>query len=182
MAMATPSWQDRHDTIREALQARSVERLSATFRSAATLLEHSEQRLATRPIQAQLAMAQNTLRLKLGRLLDISLVIAWSADGIPPTRDPNPFRAAANPALVDLRQASLQVQDFKSVKVLQKSAGSLVEVVKSRLDGRVYVLKSLVKGFARRNAAIQTPINETKLLQRQQDGSDSTEQGHPSSY
>ncbi|KAJ1023106.1 hypothetical protein NDA16_003259 [Ustilago loliicola] len=63
----------------------------------------------------------------------------------------------------------MQVQDFKTIKVLQKSAGSLVEVVKSRFDGRVYVLKSLVKGFARRNAAIQTPINETKLLQRPSD-------------
>ncbi|SPO29548.1 related to Serine/threonine-protein kinase CBK1 [Ustilago trichophora] len=176
MTSESPPWQDRHDTIREALQTRSVRAALRDFQishsSVSSLCAASTSDSNTTKSDADIST------LSLGKLLDISLVIAWSADGLSPSKDPNPFRAAAAPSLLYLRQASLQVQDFKTIKVLQKSAGSLVEVVKNRLDGRVYVLKSLVKGFARRNAAIQTPINETKLLQRQSSDSTTTSDGH----
>ncbi|PWY97689.1 kinase-like protein [Testicularia cyperi] len=111
---------------------------------------------------------------RLDELLDIALTIAWSCDGLQPHLDPNPLRAAAVSAIASICKATLQVHDFKTVRVLQKGAGSLVEVVRCRIDGQIYVLKSLVKGFARRNAAIQTPINEARLLQRP---SDSEEHG-----
>ena len=167
MTAETPSWQDRHDTIRQALYTKSVRAALRDFHISNSSV-HSLCDTLTNDSDASRSDAEIS-PLSLGRLLDIGLVIAWSADGLSPSKDPNPFRAAAGPSLQCLRQASLQVQDFKTIKVLQKSAGSLVEVVKNRLDGRVYVLKSLVKGFARRNAAIQTPIHETKLLQRQPD-------------
>ncbi|GAC92899.1 hypothetical protein PHSY_000458 [Pseudozyma hubeiensis SY62] len=162
------SWQDRHDTIRHVLQSRRVRAALRDFHISHTGVgSASSSSLATLQDADDGTSHGEINPQTLGRLLDIGLIVAWSADGLPSTKDPNPFRAAATPSLHSLRQASLQVQDFKTIKVLQKSAGSLVEVVKNRLDGRVYVLKSLVKGFARRNAAIQTPINETKLLQRQ---------------
>lgn len=172
MTAASPSWQDRYDTIRAVLQSRKVRAALRDFH-----ISHSS--VATKhPAIAHDAETSKCDDLSdpssLAKLLDISLVVAWSADRLSPSRDPNPFRAAASPSLQLLRHASLQVQDFKTVKVLQKSAGSLVEVVKNRLDGRVYVLKSLVKGFARRNAAIQTPINETRLLQRLPHSSNTT--------
>lgn len=169
MAADSPSWQERHDTIRQVLQTKAVRAALRDFQISSATTRH----LRTASNDASYTSSNETdlSALALGKLLDISLVIAWSADGLAPSKDPNPFRAAAAPSLLHLRHSSLQVQDFKSIKVLQKSAGSLVEVVKNRLDGRVYVLKSLVKGFARRNAAIQTPINETKLLQRESQSS-----------
>ncbi|SJX64148.1 related to Serine/threonine-protein kinase CBK1 [Sporisorium reilianum f. sp. reilianum] len=158
MTLDSPSWQQRHDTIRDVLQSKPVRAAARDFQ-----ISHS----SLRSNDSDTSKSDDAISpLSLGKLLDISLVITWSAHGLSPSRDPNPFRAAAGPSLQHLRQASLQAHDFKTIKVLQKSAGSLVEVVKNRLDGRVYVLKSLVKGFARRNAAIQTPINETRLLQR----------------
>ncbi|CDR88706.1 related to Serine/threonine-protein kinase CBK1 [Sporisorium scitamineum] len=158
MTLDSPSWQQRHDTIRDVLQSKSVRAAARDFQ-----ISHS----SIRSNCSDTSKSDGDFSpLSLGKLLDISLVIAWSAHGLSPSKDPNPFRTAACPSLQNLRQASLQAHDFKTIKVLQKSAGSLVEVVKNRIDGRVYVLKSLVKGFARRNAAIQTPINETKLLQR----------------
>ncbi|TKY89551.1 hypothetical protein EX895_001336 [Sporisorium graminicola] len=161
MTLDHSSWQQRHDTIRQVLQTRAVKAAIRDFQ-----ISHS----SIRSDDSDTSKSGGDISpLSLGRLLDISLVIAWSAHGLAPTKDSNPFRAAACSSLQHLRQASLQAHDFKTIKVLQKSAGSLVEVVKNRLDGRVYVLKSLVKGFARRNAAIQTPINETKLLQRNSD-------------
>ncbi|SPO28319.1 related to Serine/threonine-protein kinase CBK1 [Ustilago trichophora] len=176
MTSESPPWQDRHDSIREVLQTKGVRAALRDFQishsSVSSLCATSTNGSNTTKSDADISTSS------LGTLLDISLVIAWSADGLPPSKDPNPFRAAAAPSLLYLRQASLQVQDFKTIKVLQKSAGSLVEVVKNRLDGRVYVLKSLVKGFARRNAAIQTPINETKLLQRQSSDSATTSGSH----
>ncbi|KAJ9474096.1 putative Serine/threonine-protein kinase CBK1 (putative) [Pseudozyma hubeiensis] len=162
------SWQDRYDTIRHVLQSRRVQAALRDFQISHTGVGSARSSSLATLRDADDGHSHGEINPQtLGRLLDIGLVVAWSADGLPSTKDPNPFRAAATPSLHSLRQASLQVQDFKTIKVLQKSAGSLVEVVKNRLDGRVYVLKSLVKGFARRNAAIQTPINETKLLQRQ---------------
>ncbi|UTT89497.1 hypothetical protein NDA17_002524 [Ustilago hordei] len=162
----SPSWQERHDTILHVLQTTSVRAALCDFK-----ITHASVRKLCHvaPDKSNTNKSPSDITpTSLGELLDIALVIAWSAHGLAVTRDPNPFRAAAaaSSSLLHLPTASLQVQDFKTVKVLQKSAGSLVEVVKSRLDGRVYVLKSLVKRFARRNAAIQTPINETKLLQR----------------
>ncbi|SNX85843.1 related to Serine/threonine-protein kinase CBK1 [Melanopsichium pennsylvanicum] len=166
MSTDSPSWQHRYDTIREALQTRSVRAALRDFE-----ISHSSVTslcaLSTDESDSSNDHVSHISSPLLGKLLDISLIIAWSADGLVPSKDPNSFRAAAVPSLSYLRHASLQVQDFKTVKVLQKSAGSLVEVVKNRLDGKVYVLKSLIKGFARRNAAVQTPINETRLLQRQ---------------
>lgn len=167
MTSESPSWQQRHDTIRDVLQTRSVRAALRDFQISHTSVRKLSD--ATTDESETSKSGTDLTPAALGKLLDISLVIAWSAHGLTVSRDPNPFRAAAGPSLLHLRAASLQVQDFKTVKVLQKSAASLVEVVKSRLDGRVYVLKSLVKGFARRNAAIQTPINETKLLQRSSD-------------
>lgn len=165
MSPTSPPWQDRHDTIREALRSTSVKAALRDFQISRSIGQNLCT-TATSEADGTTGDAE-TSPLLLSKLLDISLSIAWSAVGLSPTKDANPFRAAASPSLFSLRQASLQVSDFKTLKVLQKSAGSLVEVVKNRLDGRVYVLKSLVKGFARRNAAIQTPINETKLLQTQ---------------
>ena len=173
MMSDSPSWQQRHDTIRDVLDSIEVRAAARDFQISHTSLRSTR----TRHSDTSKSDDGHASSTSLGKLLDISLVIAWSANGLSPSRDPNPFRAAACPSLQRLRQASLQTQDFKTIKVLQKSAASLVEVVKNRLDGRVYVLKSLVKGFARRNAAIQTPINETKLLQRQSHGLTTTSPG-----
>uniref|UniRef100_V5E2W1 Protein kinase n=1 Tax=Kalmanozyma brasiliensis (strain GHG001) TaxID=1365824 RepID=V5E2W1_KALBG len=171
MTESPPPWPERHDTIRQVLQTKRVRAALRDFQ-----ISHSSVRSIGASLQdADAGKSQDDIASpSIDRLLDISLIIAWSAQGLLPDKDPNPFRASASSSLQHLRQASLAVQDFKSVKVLQKSAGSLVEVVKNRLDGRIYVLKSLVKGFARRNAAIQTPINETKLLQRQSNKHDTT--------
>ncbi|GAK68062.1 uncharacterized protein PAN0_035d6294 [Moesziomyces antarcticus] len=182
MAPDSPCWQQRHDSIRHILQTRSVKAALRDFQFSLNNLDNirsiSDASDASQADPSSSSHVHASSAATLGRFLDISLVISWSADGLAASTDPNPFRIAAAPTLRDLRSLSLQVQDFKSIKVLQKSAGSLVEVVKSRLDGRVYVLKSLVKGFARRNAAIQTPINESKLLQRQPHSSLESHQHH----
>ncbi|KAK0550687.1 hypothetical protein OC861_003264 [Tilletia horrida] len=81
-----------------------------------------------------------------------------------PDLDPNPIRRAAIPILGSLPSLMLTERDFIPLNNLQRSRAGIVEVVRCRLDRKLYVLKSMVKALARREPHRSSPLTERKLL------------------
>ncbi|KAE8230115.1 hypothetical protein CF326_g4891 [Tilletia indica] len=78
--------------------------------------------------------------------------------------DPNPFRRAVIPVLRSLPTLILTERDFIPLNNLQRSRAGIVEVVRCRLDRKLYVLKSMIKGVARREPHRTSPMTEKELL------------------
>ncbi|KAN0061284.1 hypothetical protein ACQY0O_006130 [Thecaphora frezii] len=164
------SWAARHDGILIALKAPAVSK------ALSDLELHCRHRIPrfddSQDVQQQQEQGDGDSSSKkphdsprrLGRELDLALAVLWSSNGIPTGNDPNPFRSAALPHVKTLTRLNFTIDDFKSLKTLQRSSGSFVEVVRCKLDRQLYVLKTIVKGFAKRNAAIQSPTCETVFL------------------
>ncbi|EPQ31424.1 uncharacterized protein PFL1_00759 [Pseudozyma flocculosa PF-1] len=176
------SWAARHDAIVISLRAPAVARAlsdlelqSGTRVPRTHATAHDPDRLDSAKDASQLQ--KYTAPHRLGRELDLALAILWSSSGIPHGKDANPFRAAALPHIKTLPRLSFSIDDFKSLKTLQRSSGSFVEVVRCKLDRQLYVLKTIVKGFAKRNAAIQSPACETLFLAKKQPGAASSDDG-----
>ncbi|KAK0535226.1 hypothetical protein OC835_002420 [Tilletia horrida] len=83
---------------------------------------------------------------------------------IQPGVDPNPLRRAIVPALRALPTLMLTERDFIPLNNLQRSRAGIVEVVRCRLDRKLYVLKSMLKGVARREPHRTSPMTEKNLL------------------
>lgn len=96
--------------------------------------------------------------------LDRALAILWSScvtfkgiRGSAECRD-------ALPHLRELAQCMLCEKDFVSMTTLQRSATGAVEVVRCKLDRQLYVLKSALKGVARRESTRFSPVFEGAIL------------------
>jgi len=74
--------------------------------------------------------------------------------------DPNPLRRAALPILNSLSTLMLTERDFIPLNNLQRSRAGIVEVVRCRLNRKLYVLKSILKGVARREPHRTSPMTE----------------------
>ncbi|CAD6978796.1 unnamed protein product [Tilletia controversa] len=78
--------------------------------------------------------------------------------------DPNSFRNTIIPVLRSLPTLILTERDFIPLNNLQRSRAGIVEVVRCRLDRKLYVLKSMLKGVARREPHRTSPMTEKDLL------------------
>ncbi|WFC99256.1 hypothetical protein MYAM1_002000 [Malassezia yamatoensis] len=67
-----------------------------------------------------------------------------------------------------MQQYVLGERDFTSLSTLQHSATGTVEVVRCKFDQRLYVMKSILKGVARREAYRFSPVFESRLLAHEQ--------------
>ncbi|CAO1628199.1 unnamed protein product [Parajaminaea phylloscopi] len=95
--------------------------------------------------------------------LDLALEALWSSSRLEQP-DRNQTRIQALPKLRQLSAAALSASDFPNVTSLQRSAAGHVEIVRSRFDRQLYVLKTVVKGLAKRERQRCNPSFEVQLL------------------
>lgn len=118
------------------------------------------------------------------REIDLALAVLWSAKPLRRSTDANAIRQAALPHLKQLPRAMMHDGDFSHVKTLQSAGTGVVDVVRCRHDRRVYILKSVVKGAARREPFRNVPKLEQEILQKatlevlEKEASDSTRDWH----
>jgi len=101
---------------------------------------------------------------RLGRELDCALALLWATDHVPRHIQLERTRAFVRTRLEDIQQASLQAADFASLCTLQHGATGTVEIVRCRMDRQLYVLKTVLKGIARREDFRFSPVYESQLL------------------
>ncbi|WFD30855.1 hypothetical protein MSPP1_001879 [Malassezia sp. CBS 17886] len=99
-----------------------------------------------------------------GAALDYALAILWTSQGIPRSVPAGQLCADARLSLAGLDEAGLTQHEFATLCTLQHGATGTVEVVRCRLDRQLYVLKSTLKGVARREACRLSPVFERQLL------------------
>lgn len=95
--------------------------------------------------------------------IDLALEALWSNARLE-HKDRNQTRVSALPQLRELSTSVLAPADFPSVTSIQRSAAGYVEIVRSRFNRQLYVLKTVVKGLARREGQRCNPVFEAKLL------------------
>ncbi|PWN22904.1 hypothetical protein BCV69DRAFT_100728 [Microstroma glucosiphilum] len=157
------SWPARHETIVECLGDDQVQSLIVTVAKEPTVasacararqLIKGKQR-ARDDEQDVVSAAEHSLA------LDLALASWWSQT--PETRKRFCSQAAQD-RLKDLTTAVPAPNDFPSVTSLQRSSAAYVEIVRSRFNRQLYVIKTVVKGLARRESNRCSPAFEAHLL------------------
>ncbi|WFD33376.1 hypothetical protein MCUN1_000189 [Malassezia cuniculi] len=153
MSKAGP-WGARHAQICADLNDPAVSRAVDAYSA------HAARECATaRLLRRHLALGGTTRAI--GARLDSALAILWSTRTQSSTAS---VRARALPALKTLARDTLSERDFGSLTTLQRGATGTVEVVRCRFDRRLYVLKSILKGAARREPYRLSPVFESAVL------------------
>lgn len=163
------SWSARHARIISALH--SSELIVAISPLATFTTQHAAF------VRVLLSQLRHNLReeSQMGHEMDCALALLWSS--LTPSRSISlspantstimsieRTRERARTHLDDVLRASLQPNDFSSQCTLQHGATGIVEVVRCRLDRKLYVLKSMLKGVVRREAYRFSPVYESQLL------------------
>lgn len=163
-AAATPgAWDARHAQICAPLRAPEVDAALAALAAHAAHAPAPDGACA-RLVQRQLPRDGEPQR-EDGFRLDTALALLWSAWRIPSgVADTNMLRQRALPQLEAVAHQALSERDFVSLSTLQRSATGVVEVVRCKFDRRLYVLKSVLKGVARREAYRNSPLLESAIL------------------
>lgn len=160
------AWSLRHARLCAALHASDVSAVVATLVEYASL--HAP---ALRVLKSQLPVGARDEG-RLGRELDCALALLWATGHVPRHVQLERTRAFVRPLLEDIQQASLQAADFSSQCTLQHGATGTVEIVRCRMNRQLYVLKTILKGIARREDFRFSPVFESQLLaQGSRDGS-----------
>ncbi|KDN52392.1 hypothetical protein K437DRAFT_18383 [Tilletiaria anomala UBC 951] len=168
--MVQSSWQDRHqqiDTIldeaavKQALCAFCVARKTVTDQS--STIQHDEGHAENNELTPTEATSSTFLG-KRNRAIDLAVALVWSSQHIKPHRDANLCRRNAMPLLKRLPRTMINENDFSPLNNLQRGGTGMVDVVRCKNDRRLYVLKSILKGAARREPYRMVPMTEKMLL------------------
>ena len=107
----------------------------------------------------------------MGYEVDCALALLWSSLTPPRSTSLSPVntstvmsiertRERARTHLDDVLRATLQPNAFSSQCTVQHGATGMVEVVRCRMDRKLYGLKSMLKGVVRREAYRFSPVYE----------------------
>ncbi|KAI3628426.1 hypothetical protein CBS14141_000129 [Malassezia furfur] len=156
-------WEERRTRLCAPLFTPEVHRAVSAL---ATYLAHNDAaaRLLARQLPATAREAQTV-----GELLDGALAILWHSQRIPRTSLAGQLCSEALPRLEEVRTYVLSERDFAALSTLQHGATGTVEVVRCKFDRRLYVMKSILKGVARREAYRFSPVFESRLLAHDND-------------
>lgn len=149
------AWDARHARICADLDDRAVARIVAEHSA------HAARECATARLLRRHLAPGGPARTR-GAQIDSALAVWWAAQraGAPPTG----AGTGALPALRALAHDALSERDFGALTTLQRGATGAVEVVRCRFDRRLYVLKSVLKGAARREPFRLSPMLESAVL------------------
>ena len=162
--MVAAKWEDRrraaNDVLRSTPVKRIVEALKSISRTHDTALSKQDDK------------RQGDLD------LDLAIAVVWASKlanfgssvrrDLPPVA-PSPRTKAtmlALPKLESLPKQLLNLNDFETVNNLQQGGTGTVDIVRCKADKRVYVLKSVLKGVARREPHRVVPMIEKQILLR----------------
>lgn len=155
MDVAGPSklcWAARHDSIRHGVKHPAVQAVLGEMTSA-THISRAIRSLKGKGKAFHAADVET----------DLGLEALWSSSRLEHA-DRNRTRIQALPTLRQLSVAVLKPSDFPTVAPLQRSAAGYVEIVRSRFNRQLYVLKTVVKGLARRESHRCNPSFEARIL------------------
>lgn len=163
MARRVGMWEERRTRLCAPLFTPEVHRAVSAL---ATYLAHNDAaaRLLARQLPATAREAQTV-----GELLDGALAILWHSQRIPRTSLAGQLCSEALPRLEEVRTYVLSERDFAALSTLQHGATGTVEVVRCKFDRHLYVMKSILKGVARREAYRFSPVFESRLLAHDND-------------
>lgn len=116
-----------------------------------------------RLLQRQLPPSTRSERV-LGEQLDAALALLWHSQSVPVHSLVDRLCKSALGELHLLAQHTLAEADFATLSTLQHGATGTVEVVRCKFDRRLYVMKSILKGVARREPYRFSPVFESQLL------------------
>lgn len=161
------SWAQRHAQLIRLVESSKVARAREEALLAASLITQTDDNAAS-----AVASHQSSLRIIstanqeeiLGRLLDASIAVLWSAP--PYSVDSNQVRLAANSSIKSILNVALSEssRDLSSITCLESNREGTVELVRCRMDKKIYVLKSTTKGAAKRGYRSNAPVTERRLL------------------
>lgn len=145
------SWPSRRAVISQALTHESIQSL-LTDLSADPAVADAIRRAYQSAVKGK-AKAQDDEDLA----LELAMAASWttSFNRLPPLTVKQ---------LRSVGQATLAPNDFPSVTALQRSSAAYVEIVRARFDRQLYVLKTVIKGIARRESNRCNPGFEAQLL------------------
>lgn len=163
MARRAGTWETRRTRLCTPLYAPEVHRAVSTL--ATFVARHTAlARLLERQLPPAAYEAQTV-----GELLDCALAILWHSQSVPRNSLADRLCRSARPSLQEVAQYVLGERDFAALSTLQHGATGTVEVVRCKFDQRLYVMKSILKGVARREAYRFSPVFESRLLAHDQD-------------
>lgn len=162
--MVTAKWEDRRRAANDVLRSTPVKRIVAALK------------LISRPHDT--AMSKHEDKGQSDIELDCAIALVWASKlsnfgssvrkELPPAA-PSPRTKAAMlalPKLEALPKQLLNLNDFETVNNLQQGGTGTVDIVRCKADKRVYVLKSVIKGVARREPHRVVPMIEKQILLR----------------
>ncbi|UZJ52780.1 hypothetical protein CBS101457_002100 [Exobasidium rhododendri] len=162
------TWHQRYTQLETLIESPLVAQVRQEALKAARFIPQTDENAASAAAshQVSLGIVDSTSKEEiLGRQLDTSLAILWSTP-FPSTVDANAIRHGAQTALKSLLNVSLSEssRDLSSITCLESNREGTVELVRCRLDRKIYVLKSTTKGAAKRGYRSNAPVTERRLL------------------
>lgn len=161
------AWAQRYSQLETLIAEPSLAQAREEALRAASLIPQTDDNAASAVTSHQVSLALvdgNCREERLGRELDTSLAVLWSAPLS--SRDVNGLRRVAQHALKPLLQLALSEssRDLAPITCLESNREGTVELVRCTLDRRIYVLKSTTKGAAKRGYRSNAPVTERRLL------------------
>jgi len=161
------TWSQRHSQLEKLIDSPKVAQVRQEAIKAASLIQQTDDNAASAAASHQVSLriiSGFSREESLGRQLDASLAVLWSAPST--SRDNNTSRNAAQSSLKSLLNVALSEssRDLSSITCLESNREGTVELVRCRMDRKIYVLKSTTKGAAKRGYRSNAPVTERRLL------------------
>ncbi|MCO5573492.1 hypothetical protein L7F22_027263 [Adiantum nelumboides] len=164
---ATTSWEYRRSQLEELNDEPCITQAHQEALYAASHLPQTDENAANTCAcndRSSYLVDQDDKNERLGKQLDLSMAILWSIQkGV---AESNIARLRASTALKSISASYLNdsSRDFISINCLESNREGTVELVRSRFDRQIYILKSTTKGAAKRGFKSNAPMNERRLL------------------
>ncbi|PWN37863.1 kinase-like protein [Meira miltonrushii] len=164
---AISSWEHRRSRLKELTEEPCITQAHQEALFAALHLPQTDENAANTcacNTKSHYLVDQNDENERLGRQLDLSMAILWSIKK--EVRESNLARLRASRVLKGMSSVCLtdSSRDFISINCLESNREGTVELVRSRFDRKIYILKSTTKGAAKRGFKSNAPMNERRLL------------------
>lgn len=162
------AWAKRHIHLQTLIDSPRVSQARSEALQAASLIPQTDENAASVVASHEASLqivAKDSQEENLGRKLDASLAVLWSAPSSS-SKDFNLDRKAAYSTLKSVLNVALSEssRDLSSIICLESNREGTVELVRCRMDRKIYVLKSTTKGAAKRGFRSNAPVTERRLL------------------
>lgn len=161
------AWAKRHTQLQILIDSPKVSQARSEAIQAASLIPQTDENAASAVASHEASLrlvSEDSQEEILGKKLDASLAVLWSTPSS--SKDCNTNRQAAYASLKSVQNVALSEsgRDLSSIICLESNREGTVELVRCRMDRKIYVLKSTTKGAAKRGYRSNAPVTERRLL------------------